>query len=247
MLVSKSQCRWPTLTLAPNCRTFRALHRRNDSCWTSSCATPTPSHATTWTSATQTASFTACGLPTTTQRPRHTAQFCPETSMRSSHTYKTSWQKRWWHPATVPMMRQSSFERKMGALGSVSTIDAWTARQSRTFTYCDALRRASMHWQGQSTLQPLTLPVGITRLPWTPKIRTRRPSQHLSASLSIPECRLVWLEPLLHSSDWWMGSCQTSSSTSSWSTSMICWSSQNPLTTISNILRRSWRRFVTLA
>ena len=40
-------------------------------------------------------SFTACGPPTTTQRPRHTAQFCPETSMRSSHTYKTSWQKGW--------------------------------------------------------------------------------------------------------------------------------------------------------
>ena len=51
---------------------------------------PKASHATTWTSATQTASFTACGPPTTTQRPRHTAPSCPETSVRSSHTYKTS-------------------------------------------------------------------------------------------------------------------------------------------------------------
>ena len=206
MLVSKSQCHWPTLTLVPNCRTFRALQRRNDSCWTSSCVTPMPSHAMTWTLATQTESFTACGPPMTSQWPRHTAPSCPETSMRSSHTYKTSWQKGWWHPATVPMLRQSSlFARKMGALDSVPTIDTWTARRSRTLTHCHALRRASMHWQGQSTLQPLTLPVGITRLLWTPKIRTRQPSQHYSASLSIQECHLVWLDTLLHSSDWEWG------------------------------------------
>ena len=68
------------------------------------------------------------------------------------------------------MLRQSSlFERKMGALGSVSTIDGWTARQSRTLTHCHALRRASVHWQGQSTLQPPDLASGYHQIAMDPK------------------------------------------------------------------------------